>query len=105
MVIAAFLHMKAFSYEDFAGDLTHKTRVLVAFWDSLSPMDIYQELVNAPKAVKEHKKRTREKKSQQSLNHLAGEFDDSISLVDMKASQSIEELRSEVKWGLQDNHK
>jgi hypothetical protein len=87
MVIAAYLHMKAFSHREFIEDLEQKTRVVKALWDALNPRDIYIDLMNAPTEFQEHKKRTIEKKSRQSLNHLKDEFDDDIALIDVKTAK------------------
>ncbi|KAJ3333550.1 hypothetical protein HDU76_006857 [Blyttiomyces sp. JEL0837] len=83
MVIATFIHMKAFSHKDYRLEKTisedgestaPKTRVMPALMDALSPMDIMKDITSAPKEIRAQAKRRKEKKNRRKLEEFGDAF-------------------------------
>ncbi|KAI9357238.1 organic solute transporter Ostalpha-domain-containing protein [Zopfochytrium polystomum] len=119
MLVAALLHMKAFPHQDYqllagpappaaadpfsaktAGEpaaeaasapaaATVRTRLWPALRDVISPMDILRDFTEAPKTIREHRRRTKDKKRKRHLAQFENAFDESIersSVVDFTHS-------------------
>ncbi|KAJ3043993.1 hypothetical protein HDV00_003520 [Rhizophlyctis rosea] len=93
LLIAAFLHIKAFSHHEFMRsgseglpDKSQRTPILKSMINALSPMDILKDIIFAPKEVRVYNQRKREKKTRRKLDEFKDEFeDDRISMVDMNS--------------------
>ncbi|RKO91952.1 organic solute transporter Ostalpha-domain-containing protein [Blyttiomyces helicus] len=83
MVIAAFLHIKAFSHTEFIPldrngnrDKTHNTRILPSLMSALSPLDIWNDIMAAPQQIEAQRRRRRERRAKRVLNDFGDAFDE-----------------------------
>ncbi|KAI9103739.1 organic solute transporter Ostalpha-domain-containing protein [Phlyctochytrium arcticum] len=84
MVIAAGLHVKAFSAADFRVEGGQRTRVGPAMVDALSPLHILRDITAAPGDVRAQRRRRKEKKRNRILNEFGDAFEDKVSMVDVE---------------------
>jgi hypothetical protein len=111
MIIAAYLHIKAFSHVEFmqrhnitniddgsrASEPTTelKTRVWPAMKDALSPLDIFRDITGAPRAVRDHRRRKKAKQQMRELEQYNQEFDDEdidpavVGMVDVEEGERM----------------
>ncbi|KAJ3074607.1 hypothetical protein HDU98_010795 [Podochytrium sp. JEL0797] len=85
MVVAAFIHLKAFSHKEFVPlhnknennslQQIPKTRVLAAMWDSLWMSDILRDIVDAPGEVKEINRMRKERRERRALESRSSSLD------------------------------
>ncbi|TPX34222.1 hypothetical protein SmJEL517_g03141 [Synchytrium microbalum] len=81
MVIAAFLHIRAFSHHEFVPSPAQKTPIWAGMKDALWPKDIVSDLRAAPIDVRQQARRRREKRATRKLAAMnADDFADDISL-------------------------
>ncbi|KAJ3012193.1 hypothetical protein HKX48_006406 [Thoreauomyces humboldtii] len=86
MVIAALLHLKAFPASEFIepGNEGLKTQVWPSILDALSPMHILADITSAPREVRDHHRRRKERRAKRELGEFGNAFDsDAISMVDV----------------------
>ena len=84
MVLASFLHMKAFSHKEFSLGDDAKTYIWHAFKNALNPIDIYNDIVSAPKEIQVQQQRKKSKMWARKLKDYNDAFDDKIQMLDLK---------------------
>ncbi|KAJ3236428.1 hypothetical protein HDU81_010811 [Chytriomyces hyalinus] len=100
MIIASFIHMKAFSYKEYIPTSNNntdpninistipRTRIWAGFWDAINMVDILKDIAGVSSEVKAVKRKRRERRAQRALESRSG------SLMDMEMDESEVEVVS-----------
>ncbi|TPX43741.1 hypothetical protein SeMB42_g04610 [Synchytrium endobioticum] len=84
MLIAAFLHIYAFSHREFVPSPPMKTPIWVGFKDAVWPSDIMSDIKAAPLDVRKQARRRKDKKARRKMEAVNGDdFADGVSLNDV----------------------
>ncbi|KAI8828276.1 organic solute transporter Ostalpha-domain-containing protein [Chytriomyces cf. hyalinus JEL632] len=106
MIIASFIHIKAFNYKEYIPQhptntdsnnisAIPRTQIWAGFWDAINMVDILKDIVGVSSEVKAVRRKRRERRAQRALESRSG------SLMDLEMDESEVEVVSvaEVKMG------